>query len=217
MKVYLLDNNNTLASALLRSQENCCLPSEVEKELKKHHRRSDLILFYERQNRHDEALQIITNTESASSNDAILDYLKKLGNDQLPLIFKYVQPMIKTALEDRKDEERLRDILTLFTGEQIPTSPSTIETPGPQTMKLDPIVVYEFLKKLNRDFAVRYLDQICFRPELGPKQREIHNQIVYACCDRLKELANELKRLIRNSQQEIHQGNECYSSPYDCI
>ncbi len=136
-------------------------------------------------------------------------YLSKLDNDQLPLIFKYIQPMIKTAFEGKKDEDLIHEILTLFIGEQTPTSPSTIDSTGQRSIKLDPIAIYEFLKKNNRDFAVKYLDHICFRPELGPKQREIHNQIVYAYCDRLKELANELKRLIRNSQQEVYQGIEC--------
>ncbi|UJR36280.1 hypothetical protein I4U23_029010 [Adineta vaga] len=100
LKVYLTTNNNTLANALLRNSENCCLPSEVEKELKKHHRRTELVSFYEKQNRHSEALDLITNTDSLSSRENILNYLSKLDTTQLPLVFKYIQPMIKSALDN---------------------------------------------------------------------------------------------------------------------
>ena len=203
LKAYLIDNNNTLANALLRNQDNRCLPSEVEKELKKHHRRNELVSFYEKQNRHNEALDLITNTESLKSRENILNYLSKLDNNQLELIFTYVQPMIKSALEEENNEDILHDILILFVGEAIPTSPLAVETPGIRTIKLEPIKVYEFLNAINQDFAVRYLENICLKPELGIKQRDIHNRVVYAYCDRLKQLSNELKPMIKAKQQEI--------------
>jgi hypothetical protein len=193
---------------LLRSQDNNCLPSEVEKELKKHHRRQDLILFYEKQNRHRDALQLIKSTDSLNSNDTILNYLSKLDNNDLQLVFEYVQPILKTALEEKNNED-LNDILILFVGEPTPTSPSTLDAPNSRTIKLDPIEVYGFLKDINQDFAIRYMENICFKAELGPKQRDIHNRIVYAYCDRLKHLSNELKRLIKenkNNQQDIYEG-----------
>jgi hypothetical protein len=111
--------------------------------------------------------------------------------------------MIKTALEEKNNEGLLHDILILFIGEPIPTSPSTIDAPGQKTLKLDPIAVYEFLKDINQDFAIRYLENICLKPELGVKQRDIQNRIVYAYCDRLKQLASELKLLIKAKQQEM--------------
>ncbi|CAF3715473.1 unnamed protein product [Rotaria sp. Silwood1] len=109
LKVYLIDHNNTLANALLRNQDNCCLPTEVEKELMKHHRRQELVSFYEKQNRHSEALEVIKNTDSLSTRQNILNYLSKLDNNQLPLIFKYIKPMIKSALEETKNENILHD------------------------------------------------------------------------------------------------------------
>jgi hypothetical protein len=178
----------------------------VEKELKKHHRRVELVSFYERQGRHDEALQLITNTESLASNDKILNYLSNLENDQLPLIFKHVQPMIKEALANDKDEDLKHDILTLFIGEPTPSSPSVMDTPGQRTIKLDPIAVYDFLRSENQDFAIRYLEQICFRPELGPKQRDIHNKMVYAYCDRLKYLSDTLREVIKDKQPDTIHG-----------
>ncbi|CAF4337579.1 unnamed protein product, partial [Rotaria sordida] len=153
-------NNNTLANALLRNQDNSCLPSEVEKELKKHHRRQELVSFYEKHNRHSEALELITNTESLSTRENILNYLSKLDSNQLPLIFKYTEPMIKSALKEINNENILHDILILFVGESTPTSPSppTIDTSNMGTIKLNPIEVYGFLKEINQDFAIKYLE-----------------------------------------------------------
>lgn len=208
MKAYLIDNNNTLANALLRNQDNCCLPSEVEKELKKHHRRTELVSFYEKQNRHKEALELITRTESLSTRDNILNYLTKLDNDNLDLIFEYVQPMFKAALEEKNNEDILHDILILFVGESLPVSPlATVEHYG-RTIKLDPVRVYEFLKKVNQDFAIKYLENICLKPELGSKQRDIHNRLVYAYCDRIKQLTNQYKPLMKANQKDIQNNSQ---------
>ncbi len=190
MKVYLIYNNKTLVNALLRNPENCCLPLEVEKDLKKHRLYIELISFYEKRNGHEKALQLITNTDSLSSNDMILNYLSKLDNDQLPLIFKYVQPIIKSALGE-KNNEVLNNILILFIGE--PTLPSTIDVLGPQTIKLDPIKVYGFLKDINQDFARRYLENIGLKLKPGDKQQDINERIHSAYYDRLKPLFNERK------------------------
>ena len=168
--------------------------------MKKHHRRAELVSFYERQNRHTEALQLITHTESMASDDTILNYLSKLDNDQLPLIFEHVRPMIKTALEAERDDDRLKDILVLFVGEPIPTSPSMMEMPGQRVIKLDPAAIFDFLKSFDEDFAVKYLEEICLKADLGPKQREIHNRLVFAYCDRLKYLSKELKRSLKDRQ-----------------
>ncbi|CAF1196424.1 unnamed protein product [Rotaria sordida] len=206
LKAYLIDNNNTLANALLRNQDNSCLPSEVEKELKKHHRRQELVSFYEKHNRHSEALELITNTESLSTRENILNYLSKLDSNQLPLIFKYIEPMIKSALKEINNENILHDILILFVGESTPTSPSppTIDTSNMGTIKLNPIEVYGFLKEINQDFAIKYLETICLKPELGSKQRDIHNRLVYAYCDRIKQLSNVFKPMIKAKQRAIN-------------
>lgn len=201
LKAYLLVHNNTLANALLRSQDNCCLPSEVEKELTNHNRRKELVAFYERQNRHDEALKLISNTEALASNENILEYLMKLDNEHIKLIFEYIKPMLQSTFEGERDEDLLHEIMTLFIGEQTPISPSSFDTPGIKTIKLDPIAVHDFLHSINEDFGVRYLESIRFKSELGPKQREIHNRLVFAYCDRLKELAPKVKRPNRETVQ----------------
>lgn len=97
--------------------------------------------------------------------------------------------MIKSALEEANNSEILHDILVLFIGEITPVSPSADDASTTGTIKLEPTDVYEFLNKINQDFAVRYLENICLKPELGTKQRDIHNRLVYAYCDRIKQLS----------------------------
>ncbi|CAF1127079.1 unnamed protein product [Rotaria sordida] len=204
LKVYLIDHNKTLANALLRNQDKCCLSTEVEKELMKHHRRQELVSFYEKQNQHSKALESIKNTESLSTHENILNYLSKLDNNQLPLIFKYIKPMIKSALEKTKNENILHDILILFVGESISTSPSppTMDMSNAETIKFNPIEVYEFLKDINQDFPIKYLETICLKPELDSKQRDICNLLIYAYQDRIKQLSNESEPMIEAKQQE---------------
>lgn len=212
LKIYLLFKNRTLASALLRNPDNCGLPTEVEKELKKHNLHTELVAFFQKQKRHDEALRIIKSTDS-STDDTIINYLSELDNDQLGLLLTYIRPMLITALQDKNDD-LLHDILILFVGEPTPTSPSTIDTPGVRVIKFDPIEVNKFLKEINQDYAIRYLENICLKPELGNKQREIHNLLVYAYCDRIKQLSNEVKKMNKEKQreskieqQDTYQGN----------
>ena len=59
------------------------------------------------------------------------------------------------------------------------------------------------MNKINEDFAIRYLVNICLKPELGNKQRDIHNRLVYAYCNRIKQLSNEMKPMIKAKQQEM--------------
>lgn len=205
-------NNNILANALLRNPENCCLPSEVEKELTKHNLRRELVSFYERQKRHREALQLINNTESLASNDTIIEYLSKLTNDDIQLVFEYVKPLIESALEGERDEELLHEIMILFIGESTSSSASNFETPNVKTMRLDPITVHDFLQNINEDFGVKYLESIRFKTELGLKQREIHNRLVFAYCDRLKGLAQKIQRPNKDSSTSNSFLSSSYSS-----
>lgn len=215
LKVYLINDNKTLVSALLRNQDNC-LPSEVEKELKKHQRRTELVSFYEKQNRHAEALDLMSKTDSLSSRDHVLNYLSKLDNSHIDLIFEYVQPMIKAAMEESNNDDILYDILMLFVGEPGPTSPSVMDPSQARAGRLDPIRVYDFLNNINQDFAIRYLEHICLKPELGAAQRDIHNRMVYAYCDRIKQLSDQWNSMKKATPKEVYAGTchlPCSSRP----
>jgi hypothetical protein len=230
LKAYIIDNNKTLTNALLRNPDNCCLPSEVEKELKRYNLQTELVSFYQKQNRHEEALELITKmgasesttnkTESSSSaRENILNYLMKLDNTHLQLIFTYVKPMIQYALNDGNKKDTLLDILKLFIGEPLSMSVSSIDTPAIQTIRLDPIQVHEFLNGIDQDFAVAYVEHICLKPELGIKQRDIHNRLVYAYCDRIKCLSKQVRTMMKDQAQsnryekndDVYQGIYCMS------
>lgn len=200
LKVYLIDNNNALANALLRNENNCCLPSEVERELKRHNRRTELISFYRKQNRHEEALKLIDQNGNAT-NDQIIDYLSALENEHLTLIFKYIEPILRSALEKNDDVDLLHDILILFTGDPSPVPSSPLDTPAIRTLKLDAHPVYEFLKSIDEDFSIRYLDMICLKPELGLGKKDIHNLLVFAYCNRIKDLSQKIRTISNNKTQ----------------
>jgi hypothetical protein len=159
-----------------------------------------LISFYEKQGRHRDALELITKTD-ASSRKTILTYLGKLDNDQLPLIFEYVRPIITAAVQEADDEELIRDILTLFVGDATPTTPSIMDTPGVRTIKLDCVQVYGFLKEIDDDLAIRYMENIRTKPELGLRRRDIHNRLVFAYCDRIKQLDSKMKTMLKATQE----------------
>jgi len=201
LKVYLIDNNNALANALLRNEHNCCLASEVERELTRHNRRTELISFYKKQNRHEDALKLIDSKTNGSA-DQIIDYLTELGNEHLSLIFKYVEPILRSTLEKTNETDLLHDILMLFTGDPsaIPSSP--LDTPAIRTLKLDPIEVHEFLRRIDQDFSIRYLDTICLKPELGFRQSEVQNRLVFAYCDRIKELSKKIRSFSPSNDEQ---------------
>lgn len=142
----------------------------------------------------------MTNTNSAISNNTILNYLSKLDNDHLPLIFQYIRPIIKSALEKQNNEDLLHDILILLIGD--PTSPSMIDTCGLQIIKYDPTQVYAFLKDINQDFALQYLKHTGQKSELDIEQRNILTNY-----NQLEILPDVLEQLITVNPQE-HENNQ---------
>lgn len=200
-KMYLLHNNYTLISALLRNEHHYCLPWEVEATLTKHNRPTELVLFYRRQDRHREALQLIMNTKSMSFIDHVLDYLSKLDNHHLPLVFQYVQPIIITALQ-QNNQQILHEIVILFI-EEATHHPSSTEQ---SIMRFDPIAVYDFLKDLNDNLTIRYLQSVLSvlwtKPSVsgrgsGDGPGSIH------WCQHL-ELSDKLQRLTHGKQVNHH-------------
>ncbi|CAF1187062.1 unnamed protein product, partial [Didymodactylos carnosus] len=165
LKCYLLDNNNTLVNALLRVDNNC-LQSEVEYELKKHRKLPELISFYEKYDRHREALDLIikmnqNNTSIINQYESIIKYLKKLNNDYLLLIFEYIEPIVKIAVNNN-DKQLKQEILNVFIEDTQDISNNSIRLPiTPQIRSsLDCLKICEFLEGISYDFYLVYLDYI---------------------------------------------------------
>lgn len=200
-KIYSISNTYTLISALLRNDHHFCLPWEVETVLTKHDRPTELVLFYRRQDRHREALQLIMNTKSMAFIDRVLDYLSQLDNNHLSLVFQYVQPIIISALQQNNDK-LLHEIVMLFIEESTQNSSSTEQS----VMRFDPNAVYDFLKALNENLTIRYLQSVLSvlwtKPSVsrrisGDGPGSIH------WCQHL-ELSDKLKRLTHGKQPNHH-------------
>ncbi|CAF3723174.1 unnamed protein product [Rotaria sp. Silwood1] len=106
----------------------------------------------------------------------------------------------------------------LFIGESITTSrsPSTMDMSSAETIKFNPIEVYEFLKDINQDFPIKYLETSCLKSELDSKQRDICNLLIYAYQDRIKQLSNESEPMIEAKQQEIKDSQQQNCKEHNC-
>lgn len=169
-------------------------------------RYAELVSFYEQQARHREALHLITNTKSLSFVHRVLDYLSKLDNNHLPLIFQYIQPIVKSALQQR-NEELLTDLLTLFIGELVSSSPEQL------TIRFDPMAVSNFLKDLNLDFAIRHLQNVLLilQAKSSAAQRVSDHAATSLYYSQHQELSGQLNRLTQAKQSNYQNGHP--SSP----
>ena len=186
LKVYFIDNNKILVNALLHKEDNCCLASEVEMELIEHDYFLELISFYQKHNRHVDALQVIVNAKSLPYNDTVLNYLSKLNDNQLQLVFHYIDPIIKLTLQDPINEELLKKILKCFIGEFISTEPSIIP--------FNPMKVYYFLKNSNEDLAIRYVKRILPKLKHIVTQQSTNNETQSDYSDEYQRLSEVLNQ-----------------------
>ncbi|CAF3715460.1 unnamed protein product [Rotaria sp. Silwood1] len=85
-----------------------------------------------------------------------------------------------------------------------------------ETIKFNPIEVYEFLKDINQDFSIKYLETTCLKPDLDSKQCDICNLLIYAYQDRIKQLSNESERMIKARQQEIKDSQQQNCREHNC-
>lgn len=92
-----------MAHVFLRIHPNFLHLKESERLLIQHNKLSELITLYERKDAHEKALNLLM-CESSKSNSILaglkhlVDYLKKLGNKNLELIFKYAKFVLEKDL-----------------------------------------------------------------------------------------------------------------------
>ena len=99
LKCYLKSKEN-LVQFFLRRDANFLHLEESERLLVQHNKITELIILYEKKEAHEKALNLLL-SESLKSNSSLagykhmVDYLKKLGNKHLPLIFKYAKVVLE--------------------------------------------------------------------------------------------------------------------------
>jgi hypothetical protein len=99
LKCYLKSKEN-LVQFFLRRDANFLHLEESEKLLIQHNKLVELVILYEKKEAHEKALSLLL-VESVKSNSNLggykhmVEYLKKIGNKNLPLIFKYAKAVLQ--------------------------------------------------------------------------------------------------------------------------
>jgi hypothetical protein len=136
LKCYLKLKDN-LVPFFLRRDPNFLHLEESERLLIQHDKLSELIILYEKKETHEKALTLLVNESKKPSSNLfglkhLVEYLKKLGNKHLQLIFKYAKSVI----------------------EQEPLLGMRIFTSG-NAIKIDEILIRKMHEKENKSTANR--------------------------------------------------------------
>uniref|UniRef100_A0A8C5DMJ0 CNH domain-containing protein n=1 Tax=Gouania willdenowi TaxID=441366 RepID=A0A8C5DMJ0_GOUWI len=104
LKCYL-HTNVALVSPLLRLENNHCHIEESEYILKKAHKYSELIILYEKKGLHKKALQVLLDQSTKANSplkghERTVQYLQRLGVENLGMIFEFSPWVLKICPED---------------------------------------------------------------------------------------------------------------------
>uniref|UniRef100_A0A665WC49 VPS39 subunit of HOPS complex n=1 Tax=Echeneis naucrates TaxID=173247 RepID=A0A665WC49_ECHNA len=104
LKCYL-HTNVALVSPLLRLENNHCHIEESESVLKKAHKYSELIILYEKKGLHQKALQVLLDQSTKANSplkghERTVEYLQRLGVENLGIIFEFSRWVLKICPED---------------------------------------------------------------------------------------------------------------------
>ncbi|KAK6306817.1 hypothetical protein J4Q44_G00219650 [Coregonus suidteri] len=159
LKCYL-HTNVALVSPLLRLDNNHCHIEESEYILKKAHKYSELIILYEKKGLHQKALQVLLDQSTKANSplkghERTVQYLQRLGMENLGIIFEFSPWVLKICPEDG---------LKIFTEDLTEV----------ETLPRDKVL--NFLKEGFKELAVPYLEHIIHVwEETGP---EFHNVLI---------------------------------------
>ncbi|XP_052436541.1 vam6/Vps39-like protein isoform X2 [Carassius gibelio] len=169
LKCYL-HTNVALVSPLLRLENNHCHIEESEYVLKKAHKYSELIILYEKKGLHRKALQVLLDQSTKANSplkghERTVQYLQRLGVENLGIIFEFSPWVLKICSEDG---------LKIFTEDLTEV----------ETLPRDKVL--NFLKEGFKELAVPYLEHIIHLwDETGP---EFHNVLIQLYLEKVQGL-----------------------------
>lgn len=172
LKCYL-HTNMALVAPLLRLENNHCHIEESEHVLKKAHKYSELIILYEKKGLHEKALQVLVDQSKKANSplkghERTVQYLQRLGADNLSLVFPYSVWVLRDFPEDG---------LKIFTEDLV------------EVEALPRKEVLNFLMENFRPLAIPYLEHIIhIWEETGP---EFHNCLIKLYCEKVQMLMKE--------------------------
>lgn len=189
LKCYLL-TNPTLVPSLVRLPDNRCHLQETELCLKKDQKYSELIIFYQTRGLHRKALDLLF-TQAKKPNSSLpghemtIQYLQKLGESNLSLIFEYAKWVL---------EEYPEDGLRIFT-EDIA-----------ETESLPRDLVLEYLQKNSSNLIIPYLEHII--TVWGDKTPLFHNILANKYREKVRALREEYLNSLPEGQCPASAGQE---------
>uniref|UniRef100_A0A3Q3C9K9 VPS39 subunit of HOPS complex n=1 Tax=Haplochromis burtoni TaxID=8153 RepID=A0A3Q3C9K9_HAPBU len=189
LKCYL-HTNVALVSPLLRLENNHCHIEESEYVLKKAHKYSELIILYEKKGLHQKALQVLLDQSTKANSplkghERTVQYLQRLGAENLGIIFEFSPWVLKTFPEDG---------LKIFTEDLT------------EVESLPRDKVLQFLKDGFKELAVPYLEHIIYVwEEQGP---EFHNVLIQLYLGRVQVLMKEYLKLLPTGASAVPAGKE---------
>ncbi|KAM4664640.1 vam6/Vps39-like protein isoform 2-T2 [Discoglossus pictus] len=169
LKCYL-HTNVALVAPLLRLENNHCHVEESEHVLKKAHKYSELIILYEKKGLHEKALLVLVDQSKKANSplkghERTVQYLQRMGAENLPLMFEYCKWVLRDHPEDG---------LKIFTEDL------------PEVESLPRDHVLKFLLENFKHLAVPYLEHIILIwEERGP---DFHNCLIKLYCERVQVL-----------------------------
>lgn len=100
LKCYLKTKEN-LVPFFLRREQNFLHVDESERLLIQHNKMNELTILYEKKEAHEKALNLLLAESTKTSSSLfglkhLVEYLKKIGNKNLDLIFKFAKNVIET-------------------------------------------------------------------------------------------------------------------------
>ncbi|KPP64588.1 vam6/Vps39-like protein-like [Scleropages formosus] len=165
--------NVALVSPLLRLENNHCHIEECEYVLKKAHKYSELIILYEKKGLHQKALQVLLDQSTKANSplkghERTVQYLQRLGSENLGIIFEFSPWVLKACPEDG---------LKIFTEDLTEV----------ETLPRDKVL--NFLKEGFKELAVPYLEHIIHVWE--DTSPEFHNVLIQLYLEKVQGLMKD--------------------------
>ncbi|KAF1374476.1 hypothetical protein PFLUV_G00229490 [Perca fluviatilis] len=189
LKCYL-HTNVALVSPLLRLENNHCHIEESEYVLKKAHKYSELIILYEKKGLHQKALQVLLDQSTKANSplkghERTVQYLQRLGVENLGIIFEFSPWVLKICPEDG---------LKIFTEDLTEV----------ETLPRDKVL--NFLKEGFKELAIPYLEHIIYVwDDKGP---EFHNVLIQLYLERVQGLMKQYLNSLPEGVPAVAAGKE---------
>ncbi|XP_065641872.1 vam6/Vps39-like protein isoform X1 [Hydra vulgaris] len=188
LKCYLQVNDNLIAPLLRLS--NHCHVEECENALVQKKKFNELVLLYQSNNEHEKALNLLLDQSDIDSSPLkgptkTIEYLQKLGESNLSLIFKYSIGVL---------EKYPNEALTIFTN----------DTQEIEQLPRDRVL--EHLKKHAPSTVTKYLEHIIF--DWKETKSEFHNRLVSCYIESIIPLMRDYLISLRSSDKRAPAGKE---------